>query len=106
MLSVSSAAMALGAGSVRPTPDACGLTLSLILKMSRGGDHLEVHPVLGHTEPSYGEHETAATPSCSLTSSRASFGGRPAMVARRWWPGSHLAIVHPPAPIEVATALR
>jgi hypothetical protein len=34
-----------------------------------------MHPVLSLTEPSYGEHKTAVTPSCSPTSSRATFGG-------------------------------
>ncbi len=105
MLSASSAAVALRAGSARPTPDVCGLTSSLILKTSRGGDHLEVHPVLGLTEPSYGEHKTAATPSCSSTSSRAASRNGQAVVARRWCQ----ALTSPsctPALIEVAAAFR
>jgi len=83
MLSASSAAVALRAGSALPTPDACGLTLSPISKTLRVGDHLEMHPGLDLIEPSYGEHEMAATPSCSSTSSRESFGGHQAVVARR-----------------------
>ena len=75
MLSASSAAAAFKAGCARPAPDVCGLTLRLILKTSKGGDHLKMHPELGLTEPSYGERQTAATLSCSSTSRRASCGG-------------------------------
>lgn len=39
------------------------------LDVSRAGDHLEVLPVLGLTELSCGEHQRAATPSYSSTSS-------------------------------------
>lgn len=72
MRSASNAVGALRAGSARPTRGACGSRSSLILRTSKGGYHLRMHLAVSLIEQSYGKHRTAATPSCSSTSSRAS----------------------------------